>query len=146
MKRLLITGAAGDLGTVCRNGLKGIADQMRLTDIADLGAAGPGEECIQADLGDIEAVEALVEGCDGIVHMGGQSRERPFEPVLNGNIRGVFNVYEAARKFSAPRIVFASSVHAVGFQRRDAKLDAGAVPMADGLYGASKVYEFWISV
>lgn len=140
MKRLLITGAAGDLGTVCRNGLKDIADKMRLTDIADLGEAAPGEELVQADLGNIEAVEALVEGCDGIVHMGGQSRERPFEPVLNANIRGVFNLYEAARKFGAPRIVFASSVHAVGFQRRDSKLDAGAVPMADGLYGASKVY------
>ncbi len=140
MKRLLITGAAGALGTVCRNGLGDMAEILRLSDVADLGAAGPNEELAPGDLGDIDAVEAMVEGCDGVVHMGGQSYERPFEPVLNANIRGMFNLFEAARKFGCPRIFYASSVHAVGFQRRDAKLDAGAVPMADSLYGASKVY------
>ena len=125
---------------LCRNGLRDIADVLRLSDIADLGNAAENEELAPGDLGDMETVEAMVEGCDGIVHLGGQSYERPFEPVLNANIRGMFNLYEAARKHGCPRIFYASSVHAVGFQRRDAKLDASAVPMADSLYGASKVY------
>ncbi len=140
MKRLLITGAAGALGRVCRDGLTDIADILRVSDIADLGQAGPNEELAPCDLGDFDAVSAAVQGCDGIVHMGGVSIERPFDPILNANIRGVFNLYEAARAHGKPRIVMASSVHAVGFHRRDAKLDASAVPLADGLYGASKVY------
>lgn len=140
MKRLLITGAAGGLGRLARERLAGMADTLRLSDVADLGAAAAHEECVPCDLGDAAAVMDLVEGCDGIVHFGGVSTEQPFEPILNANIRGVYNLYEAARAHGRPRILFASSNHTIGFHPVTERLDAACEYRPDGLYGLSKVY------
>ncbi|MDU8913494.1 NAD(P)-dependent oxidoreductase [Aestuariicoccus sp. MJ-SS9] len=140
MKRLLITGAAGGLGHVMRGRLAHLADTLRLSDIADLGEAAPNEELVPCDLGDKAAVEALVAGCDGIVHFGGKSVEGPWSVISNANIDGVFNLYEAARKHGMPRIVFASSNHAIGFYKQDQRIDNTALPRPDGLYGVSKVF------
>ena len=141
LNRLLITGANGGLGTVCRDRLGPLAHTLRLGARKGLGEARPNEEIVYCDLGDKEAVQAMVEGCDGIVHMGGQSVEAPWETVRNANIDGMVNLYEAARKSSVtPRIVFASSNHAIGFHRQTERLDAGSPTRPDGLYGLSKVF------
>ena len=140
MKRLLITGAAGGLGTFAREHLKGFAETLRISDAVEIGDVGPGEEFVQADLADAGAVMDLVEGCDGIVHFGGISTENTFEKILEANIRGVYNLYEAAYAHGKPRIVFASSNHAIGFHKVSDVLDADVPPIADGLYGASKVW------
>lgn len=141
LKKLLITGAAGNLGQVCRARLTGLAETLRLSDRGDLGQPAPHEELMPCDLGDKAAVEALVHGCDGIVHLGGQSVEAPWETIRNANIDGLFNLYEAARKSPVtPRILFASSNHAIGFHDQRTRLDAGSAPRPDGLYGVSKVF------
>ncbi|MEM7444841.1 MAG: NAD(P)-dependent oxidoreductase [Pseudomonadota bacterium] len=140
MKRLLITGANGRLGSVCRKGLTHLADTLRLSSRSDMGEAAPHEEIVQCDLGDRDAVENLVEGCDGIVHMGGQPYEAPWEVIRASNIDGMVNLYEAARKHGSPRIVFASSNHATGFYRPDERLDAKSPPRPDSMYGVSKVF------
>src|SRR5438046_10138789 len=114
MKKILITGAAGDVGTRLRRLLKGIYD-LRTSDIkvpADLGA---GENFVQADLAQLDQVERVVAGVDGIIHLGGFSVEGPWETILNANIIGCYNLFEAARRHGVERIVFASSNHAVGF-------------------------------
>jgi uronate dehydrogenase len=108
LKRLLITGAVGNLGRVARQRLAHLAGTLRLSDVADLGPAGPNEECVQCDLGDAAAVQRLVAGCDGIVHLGGRSVEDRFSVIANANIHGVFHIYEAARKSGCSRIFFAS--------------------------------------
>lgn len=140
MKRLLITGAAGGLGSVCRKRLTHLAETIRLSSRSDIADLQPHEEHVKCDLGDKDAVEALVDGCDGIVHMGGQSVEAPWETIRNANIDGMFNLYEAARKHGKPRIVFASSNHAIGFHRQNVRLDANSPTRPDGLYGLSKVF------
>lgn len=141
MKRLLITGANGGLGSVCRQRLGHLADTIRLSARKGLGEAGPNEEIVYCDLGDKAAVEALVEGCDGIVHMGGQATEAPWETIRNANIDGMFHLYEAARKSSTtPRIIFASSNHAIGYYQQTERLDANSPTKPDGLYGLSKVF------
>ncbi|KUF11537.1 NAD-dependent epimerase/dehydratase family protein [Pseudoponticoccus marisrubri] len=140
MKRLLITGAAGGLGSVMRTRLAHMADTIRLSDQGDMGAPGPNEEIMPCDLGDKEAVENIVAGCDGIVHFGGKSVEGTWDVIRNANIDGVFNLYEAARKHGHPRIVFASSNHAIGFYRQDQRIDNTVPPRPDGLYGVSKVF------
>ncbi|SEB26472.1 NAD-dependent epimerase/dehydratase family protein, partial [Variovorax sp. YR216] len=77
LQRLLLTGAAGGLGKVLRERLRPYADILRLSDIASLApAAGPHEEVVPCDLSDKKAVDALVAGCDAIVHLGGVSVER----------------------------------------------------------------------
>ena len=95
--RLLLTGAAGNLGKVLRPRLKAHADVLRVSDVATLAPAAPGEEVIPCDLADAAAVSELVRGVDAIVHLGGVSVERSFEEILPANIQGVYHVYEAAR-------------------------------------------------
>lgn len=141
LKRLLITGANGDLGSMCRARLPHLAESLRISARRDLGEAAAHEEIVYCDLADKAAVEALVEGCDGIVHMGGQSVEAPWETIRAANLDGMFHLYEAARKASiAPRIVFASSNHAIGYHKQTTRLDANSPTRPDGLYGVSKVF------
>lgn len=138
--RLLLTGAAGGLGKVLRESLKPFARVMRLSDVAPMGAAGPGEEIEPCDLADKAAVDRLVRGCDAIVHLGGVSVERPFEEILEANIKGVFHVYEGARRHGVKRVVFASSNHAIGFHKQGEMLDADSPRRPDSYYGLSKTY------
>ena len=106
-----------------------------------MGEAQPNEEIVYCDLGDKTAVEELVNGCDGIVHMGGQAVEGSWEVVKTANIDGMFNLYEGARKSSIkPRILFASSHHVTGFHNQTTRLDASSPTRPDGLYGVSKVF------
>jgi len=140
LNRLLITGAAGQLGRMAREKLAGHAKIIRLSDVAEMEPAGEGEEVVVCDLADKDAVASLVEDCDGIVHLGGVSVEDTFPKLLNSNIIGVFNLYEAARNHGQPRIVFASSNHAIGFHKQNEHLDASALMRPDGLYGVSKCY------
>ena len=139
--RLLLTGAAGGLGKVLRERLKPFANIIRLSDIAEMAPArDASEEVVVCNLADKQAVHALAEGCDAIVHLGGVSVERPFEEILEGNIKGVFHIYEAARRHGIPRVVFASSNHVIGFYRQDEKLDNAVARRPDGYYGLSKSF------
>ena len=123
-KRLLLTGAAGGLGRELRQRLPHYCDTLRLSDIADLGSAGPREEVVPARLEDAPAVLQLLEGVDAVVHLGGVSTEQPWEPILQANIVGLYNLYEAARKQGVKRVLFASSNHVTGFYRQDEVIDA----------------------
>jgi uronate dehydrogenase len=140
LKRLLITGAAGGLGRAMRDRLTGLAEVPRLSDIADLDTAAPHQELMPCDLGDSAAVRQVVADCDDIVHLGGVSAEEQFSKILNANILGLYNLYEAARANGKPGILFASSNHTVGFYRQDEYLDAAARLRPDGLYGVSKCF------
>lgn len=140
MKRLLITGAAGNLGKLARSRLSHLADVIRVSDISEMAPARPGEEVVICDLGDEKAVFDLVQGCDGILHLGGVSVERPWDLIQRGNITGVYNLYEAARAHGMPRILFASSNHTIGYYRQDEVIDASVPIKPDGLYGVSKCF------
>ena len=120
--RLLLTGAAGGLGQALRTRFKANCTVLRLSDRQELGAVGAGEEVLLAELADSAAVSAMVQGTDAIVHMGGVSVEGPFGPILEANIWGMYNLYQAARLNGVKRIVFASSNQVTSFasfQRAD---------------------------
>lgn len=139
-RRLLLTGAAGGLGRELRPRLKAYCDTLRVSDIAPLGSAAPGEELQVVALQDQAAVHALLQDVDAVVHLGGVSVEGPFEPILQANIVGMHNVYEAARKHGVKRVVFASSNHVTGFYRQDEVITPKAAPRPDGFYGLSKAF------
>jgi uronate dehydrogenase len=139
-ERLLLTGAAGGLGRVLRPRLKRLCRVLRVSDIAAMDAAGAGEEVVVAPLQDGAAVDALVAGCDAIVHLGGVSVEGPFEPILQANIVGLWNLYEAARRHGPKRIVYASSNHVTGFYRQDEVVSPLDPVRPDGHYGLSKAF------
>lgn len=138
--RLLLTGAAGGLGRVLRERLRPCCRVLRVSDREALGAALPGEEVVHCDLADRDGVHRLVEGVEAIVHFGGISVETRFEPILQSNIVGVFNLYEAARRHGVKRVVFASSNHVTGFYRQDERIDTAAPLRPDSLYGVSKCF------
>jgi uronate dehydrogenase len=140
LTRLLLTGSAGGLGKVLRPRLAKYAEQLRISDINELGAAAENEEIDLCDLGDFDAVARLVKGVDMIVHLGGVSLDGPFEPILNANIRGVYNLYEASRIAGVRRIIFASSNHVIGFHKQTDRLDDTAALRPDGNYGVSKAF------
>jgi len=140
MQRILITGAAGQIGRALRGGLRGAYPLLRLLDVAPLGAAAEGEETVTADIRDMAAVEKATTGIDCVVHLAGQSTEAGWDRVLPLNIEGCYNVFEAARKSGTKRIVFASSNHAIGFHRRERFIDDQVLPRPDSRYGVSKVF------
>lgn len=144
MHRVLITGAGGGIGRSLRETLRGVYPVLRLSDrvaIAPARPEGPGaEEVDQSDISDMAAVQRLVAGCDGIIHLGGISGENTWESILQSNIIGLYNVFEAARQAGVRRIVMATSNHAVGFYRRDRTIDHNVMVRPDSRYGVSKAF------
>ena len=141
-RRLLLTGAAGGVGSVIRPRVAAFAQTLRVSDLPTTlqPAATDREEVVPCDLANKAAVDALLRDCDAVIHLGGVSVERPFEDILEANIKGVFHLYEGARRHGVKRIVFASSNHVTGFYRQDEKIDTRAPRRPDGYYGLSKSF------
>lgn len=139
-KPVLLTGASGNLGRTLAKALSAEGWTLRLTDIAPFpDPMPPRASFTRADLNDGVTILRLAEGCGAILHFGGCSVERPFEEVLGPNIRGLYHIYEAARREKA-RVVFASSNHAIGFHERSEQIGADTQFLPDGFYGLSKAY------
>jgi uronate dehydrogenase len=118
MQTVLITGAAGGIGTRLRQLLKGIYPDIRLSDVKRPADLAPDETFVQADLANMAEVEKAVAGVEGIVHLGGFSVEGSWDTILQSNIVGCYNLFEAARRHRVERVVFASSNHVIGYYPR----------------------------
>ncbi|MFE0730501.1 NAD-dependent epimerase/dehydratase family protein [Streptomyces antibioticus] len=140
-RTVLLTGAAGGVGTLMRELLPAYGYDLRLLDLHPVEGA---PDAITADLADPRAVREAVRGVDAIIHLAGISLEAPFEKILKANIEGTYHLYEAAREEGVPRIVFASSNHAVGFTPHpgagDPLIPVGTPHRPDTFYGLSKAF------
>ena len=139
MKTVLITGACGDVGTHLRRELAG-KYRLRLSDLRPLKNRDKSEQFMQADISNMAHAKRITRGVDAIVHLGGYSVEGPWGPIHQANIVGCYNIFEAARQNGVKRMVFPTSNHAVGFYRRDQKIDHRVYPRPDGRYGVSKAF------
>jgi len=139
MKTILITGAAGDVGTHLRRELAG-KYVLRVSDLRPLKKINQEERFVRADISKMSDALRITRGVDAIVHLGGYSVEGPWEGILNANIIGCYNVFEAARRNGVKRILFPTSNHAMGFYRRDQTIDHRDYPKPDSRYGVSKVF------
>jgi uronate dehydrogenase len=137
--RLLMTGAAGAIGTCLREGLRAQVDELVLTDVQPLEPTGH-ERFVQTDLTDRDALMRAADGVDAVIHLGAIPTEASFDELLGPNLIGTFNVFEAARRCGAGRIVFASSNHATGFYPVEQRLTGAEPPRPDTLYGVTKAY------
>ncbi|WBU60839.1 NAD-dependent epimerase/dehydratase family protein [Paracoccus albus] len=137
---ILITGAAGRLGSELRRGLAPLARKLRLADVDKITDPKSNEEVLTFDLSDMDAVMKACEGVDAIVHFGGAPHERPWQEVLDSNIRGSYHIYEGARKHGVGRVIYASSVHAIGYHELESHIDTAAPHRPDSLYGLSKCF------
>lgn len=136
--RVLITGAAGNVAKAVLPDLAAHFGRLRLTDISPI--AAPDHEVVQCDLSNFDAVQALVGGCDAILHLGGYPKEAAWPTIRQANIEGGFNLFEAARREGVKRIVLASSTHVVGFEPRDQVVPAAREYRPDSIYGVSKLF------
>ncbi|MGW3137335.1 NAD-dependent epimerase/dehydratase family protein [Streptomyces sp. NPDC001139] len=140
-RTVLLTGAAGGVGTLMRNLLPAFGYELRLLDVRPI-EGDP--DAVTADLSDRAALREAVRGVDAIIHLAGISLEAPFEKILKANIEGTYNLYEAAREEGVARIVFASSNHAVGFtprpQGEDPLIPIDTPRRPDTFYGLSKCF------
>jgi len=141
MTKVALTGARGQLGTVLR------AELLRRR--VDLRSAGgskaltplvEGEDVLFGDLRDPAVVDRVLEGVDVVIHLAGTSVERPLPEIIENNLRGLYELYEGARRHRVKRVVFASSNHAFGMYSVDDKLDPGCAFRPDGFYGLSKAW------
>lgn len=140
MKRVLMTGAAGGVGTMLTPLLRGLYPELRLSDMRTPAALAAGDTFVAADLTKIDEVAKACDGIDGILHFGGYSIEGTWDQIRAANIEGCYNLFEAARAKGVKRIVFASSNHAVGFYPRTARIGTSVTPRPDSRYGVSKVF------
>ncbi len=139
MKTILMTGAAGRIGTFLRPELAG-KYELRLSDKEPIGDLRPGETYMRADLSNLDDMLQITRGVDAVVHFGGQSGEHDWDHILSANIIGFHNVLEAARRNGVKRFLVATSNHAVGFYRCDQTIDHTVYPKPDSRYGVSKVF------
>jgi uronate dehydrogenase len=139
MKTILITGAAGRIGTFLRPELAG-KYKLRLSDITPIKKLAPGEAFMRGDISNMKDALRITKGVDAVVHFGGQSGEHDWEHILQANIIGFHNTLEAARRNGVKRFLVATSNHAVGFYPVTQTIDHRVYPKPDSRYGVSKVF------
>jgi uronate dehydrogenase len=140
MTRVLLTGAAGRIGTLIRHRLREEYPELILSDIREPRDLHEDERFVRADLMSLDELCAATAGMDAIIHFGGHSLEAEWQDILDANIVGTRNVFEAARLTKVKRVVFASSNHVLGFYDRASKQTIATIPLPDSRYGVSKVF------
>ncbi len=141
MKRLVLTGAAGRLGSWLREPLSKMADELVSTDIVDdVGSLYSGETYVKADLATYDQVHQVLAGADMVVHFGAIGDEAPFDQILQANIVGAYNIWEAAFQHKLKRVVYASSIHAVGMYPKNQFIGTDVPHRPDTFYGLAKCF------
>ena len=141
MKKIVLTGAAGRLGSYLREPLTKLADQLVSTDInSDIGKLYPGETFVKANLEDLNAFEKMLKGAEMVLHFGAFVDEAPFEKLLGPNFIGAYNIWEAARRNNVRRVIYASSIHAVGMYPKNETISINAPHRPDTFYGLAKCF------
>ncbi|MGR3640987.1 NAD-dependent epimerase/dehydratase family protein [Alterinioella nitratireducens] len=141
MKKLVLTGAAGRLGSYLREPLAAMCDSLVSTDIKDdIGTLYEGESYVQADIADLDAMVSITEGADMVIHFGAIVDEGPFEELLGPNFIGAYNIWEAAHRNGLRRVVYASSIHAVGMYPKNQHIGTDVPHRPDTFYGLAKCF------
>ncbi|WP_195818532.1 NAD-dependent epimerase/dehydratase family protein [Roseobacter sp. MH60115] len=139
--KLVLTGAAGRLGSYLREPLAAMCDTLVSTDIAaDIGTLYDKETYVQADLAQMDQIAPVLEGADMVIHFGAIVDEKPFEELLGPNFVGSYNIWEAGYKAGVKRIVYASSIHAVGMHLKSDFIGIDAEHRPDTFYGLAKCF------
>ncbi len=140
MKKIVLTGAAGRLGSYLREPLTKLCEELVSTDVVDVGKLYPREAFVKADLTKLDEMTALMKGADMVVHFGAIGDEAPFEQILGPNIIGAYNVWEAAFQNGVKRVVYASSIHAVGMYPKTEFIGVDVPHRPDTFYGLAKCF------
>lgn len=138
--KLVLTGAAGRLGSYLREPLSKMGTLVSTDISGDIGTLNPNETFQQADLASFDQIAPLLEGADMVIHFGAIVDEAPFETLLGPNFVGSYNIWEAARRHGLRRVVYASSIHAVGMYPKNEFVGTDVPHRPDGFYGLAKCF------
>ncbi|MFC1527002.1 NAD-dependent epimerase/dehydratase family protein [Candidatus Latescibacterota bacterium] len=145
-ERLLITGAAGKVGSGLRRYLRDRYD-FRLMFHRNVPEVEAGDQTVVSDLADFESMVEIGDGVDAIVHLGiagglrGISQSRRNQMIMETNVRGTYNVFESARINRVPVVIFASTNHVTGFYEKEGIRTTPDMPVRpDSMYGVSKAF------
>ena len=139
-KKIVLTGASGRLGSYLREPLSNKTEKLVSLDINALGKTLKNEQFELADLSNYPEIERVLEGANVVVHFAALSNEGPFEKILEANIVGAFNIWKAAQEHKIKRIIFASSIHAVGMHESTSMANSNVMHRPDTFYGLSKCF------
>jgi len=139
-RKLLITGAAGEIGSVIRPALRDTAAEVVLHDLRGITDRAPNETALAGDI--VTTAREAMAGVECVIHLAGIPREAGGTPaeILRVNVVGTHAVFDAAREAGVQRMIFASSNHTIGFHPADRVIGTQEPPRPSGFYGASKVY------
>ncbi|MFI5101197.1 MAG: NAD-dependent epimerase/dehydratase family protein, partial [Actinomycetes bacterium] len=111
--RVLVTGAAGSVGSALVSGLPGAGWSVVALDLASARASGP--EGVQVVVGNAfsdEVLDVVLPGCAAVVHLAAVPGEAPVEEIAVSHLVGTARVLAAAQRHGVGRVVLASSNHA----------------------------------
>src|SRR5690349_15216808 len=113
-RKVLITGAAGRIGSYYRTHAAD-AYGLRLHDIRPVDDPGQFETMI-GDLADPAEAARACDGMDTILHLAADPRTTAefYADLLDPNFKATYNIYRAAKDAGCKRVIFASSINAVG--------------------------------
>lgn len=141
MKKIVLTGAAGNLGDELRGLLSGMADELLSTDIEPLRSDTlPNETYVKADLAEMDQIRPLLDGADMVVHFGAIVDELPFEQMWGPNFVGSYNIFQSAKAHGVRRVIYASSIHAVGMYEKTDPIPVDVPHRPDTWYGLAKCF------
>ena len=145
-KKLFITGAAGLVGSALRRYLRERYD-FRLLFHSKIPEVEPGDEVVVSDLSNFENMVEACDGVDAIAHLGiavpgrGAPRTLYNQMIMETNIKGTYNIFEAARINKVSKVIFASTNHVTGFYERENIYTTPYMPVRpDSMYGISKAF------
>ena len=137
--RVLITGAAGAVGSTLVAGLKE-RHELRGLDLAEV----PGldaENVVVGDLSDFDVVLEATRDIEAVIHLGGNpGGSATWEQILPNNIVGTYNLFEASRRNGVRRVAFASRAGLLGAYPKSLKRTVDLVPLPQNYYTISKAF------
>ena len=142
MKRLLLTGAAGRIGSAFRR-LHGHEYQLRLVDRNSEHITDPGEhEAIGADLSDLAVCQEVCRDMDLVLHLAADPSTQAdfYGSLLDNNIKAAYNIFRAAKDQGCQRVIFASSIQTIEGYPLDTQPHPDMPPKPMNLYAAAKVF------
>jgi uronate dehydrogenase len=138
--KILITGAAGRIGQTLTQAFEGRYPLLRLFDRAAVKTSNQNTQIIMGELSDRVALDAAMKDINCVIHLAAIAEERPFEELVEPNIMGAYHLFEAARRAGVSRVIYASSIQAVGFHRLETGVRQNSRIRPSGYYGVTKAF------
>ena len=141
IEKIVLTGAGGRLGSYLREPISNLCNYLVSTDIKEnIGPLYENEKFIQADLSNFDEINPIIENATMVCHFGAIVDELPFNKLLGPNYIGSYNIWESSRRHNVKRVIYSSSMHAVGMYPKTMTLKTDTPHRPDSFYGLAKCF------